>query len=295
MNDAIGAAAVTVIPSTSRRSSGLRRMLRRHGFVIGGATLLVIICALSLGAPWLVSDPLALSPSQRLKPPSAAFPFGTDMVGRDVLVRTIYGGRISLFIGFTTAFLSIAIGLCIGVLPSVFRRLDSLVMRIMDGLMAIPAVLLAIALIAASRPSVRNVIIAITVVEVPRVVRLVRSLVLTIREQPYIDAAIASGTGELGLIIHHVLPNTIPPLLVQATFICASAMLVEAALTFLGAGSPSEIPSWGNMIAEGRVFFQIAPWTIFFPGLVLSLTVLATNLLGDGLRDMLDPRLARRV
>ncbi len=168
-------------------------------------------------------------------------------------------------------------------------------MRIMDGLMSIPAILLAVALVAAARPSVLDVIIALTIVEVPRVVRLVRSLVLSIREQPFVDAAVSVGTNEFMLIVRHILPNTMAPLIVQATFICASAILAEAALTFLGAGTPSEIPSWGNMIAEGRLFFLIAPWIILFPGIALSCTVLAINLLGDGLRDMLDPRIARRI
>jgi peptide/nickel transport system permease protein len=273
----------------------LVRFAAKNSFVVAGAAIIVLLMLAAIAAPLLVGDPIALEPLARLKPPTAGHLFGTDQVGRDVLSRTVYGGRASLLIGFSVAAFSTLFGLAIGLLPSIYRFLDPIIMRIMDGLMAIPAVLLAVALVAAAKPSATNVIIALTIVEVPRVVRLVRSLVLSIREQPFVDAAISVGTNEFMLIVRHILPNTMAPLIVQATFICAAAILAEAALTFLGAGTPSETPSWGNMIAEGRLFFLVAPWIILFPGIALSLTVLAINLLGDGLRDMLDPRIARRI
>jgi len=250
----------------------------------------------ALLAPWLGTvDPQALSPAQRLKPPSSEHWFGTDMLGRDVYSRVVYGARISLTVGIAVAALSVAIGLAIGLVTGFVRWLDAIVMRIMDGLMSIPSVLLAIALMALTKASVGNVIVAITVAEVPRVVRLVRGLVLSLREQPFVEAAIAAGTTLPLILTRHILSNTVAPLLVQGTYICASAMIVEAILSFIGAGTPPNIPSWGNIMAEARSLFQIAGYLIFFPGLFLSLTVLAVNLLGDGMRDALDPRLARRM
>jgi len=240
-------------------------------------------------------DPQALSPAQRLKPPSSEHWFGTDMLGRDVYSRVVYGARISLTVGIAVAALSVAIGLAIGLVTGFVRWLDAIVMRVMDGLMSIPSVLLAIALMALTTASVGNVIAAITVAEVPRVVRLVRGLVLSLREQPFVEAAVAAGTTLPLILTRHILPNTVAPLLVQGTYICASAMIVEAILSFIGAGTPPNIPSWGNIMAEARSLFQIAGYLIFFPGLFLSLTVLAVNLLGDGMRDALDPRLARRM
>ena len=248
-----------------------------------------------MAAPLIADDPMRLNPIKRLQPPSSEYWFGADFLGRDVYARTIYGGRISLLVGLAVALISTTIGLVIGLCAGYIRWVDAIVMRIMDGLMAIPGVLLAIALISLAGASIVNVIIAISVPEIPRVVRLVRSVVLTIREQPYVEAALSVGTRLPKVLGMHILPNTIAPLIVQATYVCASAVVIEAILSFLGAGTPPEIPSWGNIMAEGRTYFQISPWIIFFPGAFLAVTVLAVNVLGDGLRDSLDPRIARRM
>ena len=270
-------------------------LLRRHPTMIFGGVLFSLVAILSLIAPWVAGDPITFSSFDRLQAPSAEFWFGSDMLGRDIYSRTVYGARVSLIVGLSVAVLSTVVGLTLGLVSGFSRGLDPIIMRIMDGLMAIPSILIAMALVALTETSVQNVIFAITVAEIPRVVRLVRSVVLTIREQPYVEAAIAIGGGYVKILLRHILPNTMAPLIVQATFICAQAILIEAALSFLGAGTPSEVPTWGNIISEGRVVFQIAPWIIIFPGVALSLTVLAVNLLGDGLRDTLDPRLARRM
>jgi peptide/nickel transport system permease protein len=273
-----------------------RNVLRRYPTMVIGGVLLVLMIAAAVFAPLLFTvDPIALSPIQRLKPPSEVQWFGTDMLGRDIYSRTIYGARISLFVGLAAAALSVAIGLSIGLVAGYIRLMDAVLMRVMDGLMAIPGILLAIALVSLSGASLITVTIAITIPEIPRVVRLVRSVVLSVREEPYVEAAVAAGTRLPLILVRHVLPNTIPPLIVQATYVCASAMLTEAILGFLGAGTPPEIPSWGNIMAEGRTYFQIAPWIIFFPGIALAITVLAVNVLGDGLRDTLDPRIAKKM
>ncbi len=270
--------------------------LRRHPTAIAGAVVLLLMVGVALFAPWLgTTDPLALSPIKRLKPPSAEYWFGTDMIGRDVYSRVVYGTRVSLSVGLAVALLAGVIGLTIGLVTGYLRWLDAVMMRVMDGLMSIPSVLLAIALISLTKASLQNVIIAIAITEVPRVVRLVRSLVLTLREQPYVEAAVASGTRLPAILLRHILPNTVAPLLVQATYICASAMITEAILSFIGAGTPPNIPSWGNIMAEARSLIQVAGTILLFPGLFLSITVLSVNLLGDGMRDALDPRLARRL
>jgi peptide/nickel transport system permease protein len=263
--------------------------------VIGAATLLLMIF-IAIFAPFLATvDPQAVAPLNRLKPPSWEYWFGTDALGRDVYSRVMYGTRVSLTVGISVAVLSTVIGLAIGLITGFVRWVDAIVMRIMDGLMSIPSILLAIALMALTKASIENVIIAITIAEVPRVVRLVRSLVLGLREQPYVEAAAASGTPLLKTLLRHILPNIAAPLLVQATYICASAMITEAILSFIGAGTPPNIPSWGNIMAESRSLFQIAGYLILFPSIFLSATVLAVNYLGDGLRDALDPRLSRRM
>lgn len=280
----------------SPASQRFRYLLRRHPTAIAGGAVLLVMILVALCAPWLTTvDPQEVSPIRRLRPPSAEFWFGSDMLGRDVFSRVIYGARVSLSIGIAVALLSTIAGLAIGLVTGYVRWLDAIVMRIMDGLMSIPPVLLAIALMALTRASIENVIAAITLAEVPRVVRLVRGLVLTLREQPYVEAAVAAGTKLPRILLRHILPNTVAPLLVQATYVCASAMITEAILSFVGAGTPPNIPSWGNIMAEARSLFQIAGYLIYFPGIFLSVTVLAVNLLGDGMRDALDPRLARRM
>jgi peptide/nickel transport system permease protein len=273
----------------------LWRQIRRHPTIAVGLVLLVGLIAMAVFAPWLTGDPLKHASINRLRPPSERFWFGTDQFGRDVFARTIHGARISLIVGLSVAALASLIGLAIGLACGFYKWLDAIVMRVMDGIMAIPSILLAIALITLARPGLGAVIVAILIPEIPRVVRLVRAVVLGIRGQPYIEGAIAGGTRGIKLLVRHVLPNTVAPLIVQATYVSASAILTEAGLSFLGAGVPPETPSWGNIIAQGKTFFQIAPWSILIPGAFLALTVLAVNLLGDGLRDRLDPRLARRM
>ena len=273
-----------------------RDAFRRHPTALIGGAILVAMVVIAIAAPWVGTvDPLAVFPSKRLHPPSAESWLGTDMLGRDVYSRVVYGARVSLIVGLAVAALSTLLGLAIGLVTGYVRRLDAVVMRIMDGLMSIPSVLLAIALMALTKGSIGNVIVAITLAEMPRVVRLVRSLVLSLREQPYVEAAIAAGTTLPRILVRHILPNIVAPLLVQGTYVCGSAMITEAILSFIGAGTPPNIPSWGNIMAEGRSLVQIAGYLIIFPGICLSLTVLAVNLLGDGMRDALDPRLARRM
>jgi peptide/nickel transport system permease protein len=269
--------------------------IRRNPTIFVGAALLAVLIAIAIMGPWFVADPFRQAPINRLRPPSERFWFGTDQFGRDVFSRTVHGARVSLIVGLSVAALASLIGLGIGLLCGYFRRVDGVIMRVMDGIMAIPTILLAIALITLTRPGLGIVIVAIVIPEVPRIVRVIRSVVLSIRTQPYVESAIAGGTRSTMLLVRHILPNALAPLIVQATYVCASAMLIEAGLSFLGAGVPPEIPSWGNIIAQGRTFFQIAPWNILIPGAFLAVTVLAVNMLGDGLRDRLDPRLARRM
>jgi peptide/nickel transport system permease protein len=247
-------------------------------------------------APLLFTvDPTALAPSRRNRVPSELYWFGTDHLGRDIYSRVVYGARISLIVGFGVAITASIAGLAIGLVSGMVRWSDGIIMRIVDGMMSIPPILLAIALMALTRGSVGNVILAITLAEIPRVARLVRGVVLTLREQPYVDAAIAAGTRTPMVILRHILPNTLAPMIVQATYICASAMIVEAILSFIGAGIPPTIPSWGNIMADGRTLWQVRPHIVMFPAIFLSLTVLAVNLVGDGLRDILDPRMAKRI
>lgn len=271
-------------------------LLRRYPQAAIAAVVLAFIVLAAIAAPLMGTvDPTALSPTSRLRPPSAANWLGTDHLGRDVWSRLVYGARVSVLVGLAVAALSILIGLVVGLVAGYLRWLDPVVMRVMDGLMAIPGILLAIAMVSVSGASLVTVIVAIMIPEVPRVVRVVRAVVLTVREEPYVEAAISVGTPLPLILLRHVLPNCVPPLIVQATYVCASAMLTEAILSFLGAGTPPVIPSWGNMVAEARLLFQIAPWNLLWPGAALALTILAVNILGDALRDRLDPKLAKRV
>jgi len=289
--------------------SAWKRLRKNPSVIIGGLLLFFIVALVPLAAFLTPLDPTEINPRNRNKPPgyeavykndqgekyTVAAHMGTDKLGRDVFTRVIYGARVSLIVGLSVATISVAIGLLIGLFAGYFRWIDTIVMRIMDGLMAIPAILLAIALVALSGATLFTVIIAIVIPEIPRVVRLVRSIVLSIREEPYVEAAISVGTPTRKILTRHVLPNTIAPLIVQGTFICGSAILLEAILSFLGVGVPPEIPTWGNIMAQGRDLFQIYPHSIFYPGIFLTLTVLAINMLGDGLRDSIDPRMAKEI
>jgi len=267
-----------------------RFVARQPMFVAGLAVLALVVLAGVLAPLWGTGDPLQMKPAQRLQPPSTERWFGSDHFGRDVYTRTLYGARISLVVGAAVSILSLALGTALGLVIGFYRRLDTVMMRVMDGLMAIPAILLALALMAMLRGSVRNVIIALLIPEIPRVIRLVRASVLSLREHTMVEAARALGVGTPRILLRYVLPALVAPLVVQATYICASAILFEAYLSFLGAGTPPHIPSWGNIMAEGKTYVQLAFWIILFPGLFLAVTVLAINLVGDGLRELLDVR-----
>lgn len=272
------------------------RWLRKNPTLVLGAVLLLAVALLSVCAPWVAThDPTDIDPLARMQAASAEHRFGTDALGRDVFSRAVWGGRVSMIVGLSVAVLATLGGIVLGLLAGFVRWADGPVMRVMDGLMAIPGILLAIALMAVTRASLLTVIVAITIPEIPRVVRLVRSLSLTLREQLFVEAAHAVGTRLPVVLVRHVLPNMVAPLVVQATFVAASAVLIEASLSFLGVGVPSTTPSWGNMMAEGRNFVAVAFHIILYPGILLALTVLAINMLGDGLRDALDPRLARQL
>jgi peptide/nickel transport system permease protein len=285
-------------------------MLWRNWSVLIGGTTLVLLLLIAIAAPWLGTvDPTLFDAASRDLRPGAAgeimtldgevlkhtFVMGSDSFGRDIYSRVLYGTRVSLVVGLASALLSVAFGVVFGLVAGYIRWLDGPLMRVMDGVMAIPAILIAIAVVALWRASLPTVIVAIAIPEIPRVTRLVRSLVLTIREEPYVEAAVALGTPTTKIMFGHILPNTIAPLLVQGTYICAFSILLEAILSFLGVGLPPDIPTWGNIMAEGRVQFVAYPHNVFFPGIFLALTVLAVNILGDGLRDTLDPKMAKRV
>jgi peptide/nickel transport system permease protein len=291
----IAPALPDILPAREPRK-GVLGIIRNNPAMAFGVFLLVVMLFLAIFAPLLGTvDPTALSTSRRTRLPSDQFWFGTDMLGRDIYSRVLYGTRVSLMVGFSVAILASVAGLTIGLVSGMVRWADSIIMRMIDGMMSIPPILLAIALMALTRGSMQNVIIAITIAEIPRVARLVRGVVLTLREQPYVDGAIAAGTRMPRLILRHILPNTLAPMIVQATYICASAMIVEAILSFIGAGIPPSVPTWGNIMADGRTLWQVRPHIIVFPAIFLSITVLAVNLVGDGLRDALDPRMAKRL
>ncbi|UXZ94530.1 ABC transporter permease [Pseudomonas phytophila] len=284
--------ASLTLPGPRRRMIGLPRVPLVSAISL---VVLVLIIAMAIFAPWVANhDPVALSPANRLKPPSADFWLGTDAYGRDLFSRIVYGAQVSLMVGIGVTVLSILIGLPLGLLAGYFRGLDAVLMRVMDGLMAIPGVLLAIAIVSLSSAGIWTVMIAIMIPEIPQVVRLVRSRVLSAREEPYVEAAVLMGTSTFRILLRHLMPTTVAPLIVQGTYICASAILTEAILSFLGAGIGTEIPSWGNIISEGRVYFQLKPSLVLWAGLALSLCILSINLLGDSVRDALDPRMKKR-
>jgi peptide/nickel transport system permease protein len=281
-------------PAKARR--GIMGLVRRHPTVAFGAALLALMALMAIFAPYLWTvDPSTINMARRARAPSELYWFGTDTLGRDLYSRVVYGARVSLIVGLSVAILASLAGLAIGLVSGMIRWADGIIMRAMDGMMSIPPILLAIALMALTRGSMSNVIMAITIAEIPRVSRLVRGVVLSLREQPYVDAAVAAGTRTPMIILRHILPNTVAPMTVQATYICASAMIIEAILSFIGAGVPPIVPSWGNIMADGRALWQVKPFIVFFPAIFLSLAVLAVNLLGDGMRDALDPRLAKAL
>ena len=287
------------VPQPTSAMQPVLRALRLPQLGFGSkiaALVLAVIVVLTLLAGWIAPhDPLTMNPMVRLQGPIEGHPLGTDNYGRDIFSRVLIGGQLSLIIGIATAAVSVALGLVIGMIAGFFRTADAIIMRMMDALMAIPSILLAIALVALNGPSVGSVIAAITIPEIPRVVRLVRAVILSAREEPYVEAAIALGTPMHKILIRHLVPNTTAPLIVQGTYILASAILTEAILSFLGAGVSTETPTWGNIMAEGRLFFRIKPELILYPGIALSLCILSINLLGDAARDMLDPRLKKRA
>jgi len=304
----LSAADVRAVAAESGGAALTRALVAHPGVRLGGAILLVI-ALMGVFAPLLAPvDPAYLDPTNRNELPgstSEVFPddgepftmthwLGTDQLGRDLFSRVLYGARVSLVVGLTVAAIAVVVGLVVGMVSGYIRWLDGVVMRLMDGLMAIPPILLALALVALWGAGLVTVILAVAIPEVPRVVRLVRSIVLSVREEPYVEAAVALGTPTPLVMSRHILPNTVAPLIVQGTYVCASAILVEAILSFLGVGIPTDIPTWGNIMAEGRLLFRVYPHNIFFPGVLLALTVLAVNMMGDGMRDTLDPKLQKR-
>ena len=303
------AGALADAPPVVGQPGAWSRVRRNLSVRIGGFFLLLLV-AIALAAPWLGTvDPSLFDPASRDLLPGRdgeittldgetlkhRFWMGSDSFGRDIYSRVVYGTQVSLVVGIATAAVALAIGIVLGLVAGYLRRVDGILMRFMDGIMAIPAILIAIALVAMWRGSLLTVVIAIAIPEIPRVTRLVRSLVLSIREEPYVEAAISLGTPTIKIMLRHVLPNTVAPLVVQGTFICGAGILTEAILSFLGVGLPPDIPTWGNVMAEGRAQFNEYPHNIFFPGIFLAITVLAVNIVGDGLRDTLDPKMAKRV
>jgi peptide/nickel transport system permease protein len=301
--------SIAQLVASSATGREIWHRLVRNPSVAIGATIVFLMVLIAIMAPLLGTvDPKAIDPAYRNRPPGSQqiitapdgeqttriFLMGADTLGRDVYSRVIFGTRVSLIVGITVALISTIVGLAIGLVAGYLRWVDAVIMRIMDGLMAIPGILLAIGLVAVWGAGLLTVTLAIVVPEIPRAVRLVRSVVLTIREEPYVEAAIAAGTPVPLILIRHVMPNTLAPMIVQGTFVCASAILIEAILSFLGIGIPTDIPTWGNIMAEGRQLFRVYPHTILFPGIFVAVTVLAVNMLGDGLRDTLDPRMKSR-
>jgi peptide/nickel transport system permease protein len=286
--------SVVALPRTERPARGVPRwltVLARRKITLAGAVLVVVMTIIGALASLIAGDPGFMDPAGRLATPSRAHWFGTDDVGRDVYSRVVHGARLSIAVGGAVVLLSMVLGLACGLAAGYYRRLDNPIMRVMDGLMAFPAIVLAIGLMAALGPSVINVVVAIAVVYTPRVARVVRGSVLVVRETSYVEAARALGASDLVLIGRHVLPNCLSPVIVQGSFVFAAAVLTEAALSFLGVGVPPYVPSWGVILAEGRLYIQQAPWLVLYPGAAIMLTILGLNLFGDGLRDLLDPKI----
>jgi len=274
-----------------RKHRWLKSLLRDKGVLIGGSVVLVMII-MAFTAPFITPrDPMFMDPMNRLKAPTDAHLFGTDGSGRDIFSMVIYGARISLRVGLSVMLFSGCVGVIMGLLSGYYRVLDNIIMRINDGMMAFPTILLAIALMAVLGPRVSNIIIALGIVHTPRMARIIRGTTLSAREIAYVEAARALGARDIVIALRHILPNCVAPMIVQGTFVFAFAVLDEASLSFLGVGAPPYIPSWGNVISEGRLFIREAPWITLFPGASILLTVLALHLLGDGLRDSLDPRM----
>ena len=301
--------ALSVESATVHVQLSAWQRVRRNASVRIGGTVMLLLVLVALLAPWLGTvDPSLFDPASRDLLPGKSgeittlegeqikhrFLMGSDSFGRDIYSRVIYGTQVSLIVGVSTAVVALAFGIVLGLLAGFLRWLDGPLMRVMDGLMAIPAILIAIALVALNGPSIGSVIIAITIPEMPRVVRLVRSVVLTAREEPYVEAAMALGSSTPKILFQHLLPNTMAPMIVQGTYVIASAILTEALLSVLGAGISTEIPTWGNIMAEGRQYFRINPGIILWPGLLLTICVLSINLIGDAVRDALDPRMKKR-
>ncbi|MCK1328736.1 ABC transporter permease [Bradyrhizobium sp. CW9] len=286
----VSSAAIDTVSMTQPRISGLSRLARRHPLVLFAGGLLTIVTVMALAAPLYARDPISMDAFNLLQPPSVEMWFGTDNLGRDVFARTMFGARVSLLVGFVSTAGAMLTGLLVGVTAGYSRGFDNVIMRIMDGLMSIPTILLAIALVSLTGSGIGILVVAIAIPYVPTVARLVRSVVLGVRDCPYVVAAQCGGARPPKVLWRHVLPSTITPLMVQSANVCAGAILTEASLSFLGVGVPPDIPSWGNMIASSRLYLSIAPMTIFAPSICLAITVLAVNLLGDGLRDAFDPR-----
>jgi len=301
--------SASIAAASTKRKSLWLVALRNPNVIVGGLILLAMLL-IAILAPFLGTvDPTRIDPAARNKKPGTEITYrlddgttakrvaimGTDSLGRDVYSRVLYGARVSLAVGVAVSIIAVIIGMIIGLVSGYIRWADGIIMRVMDGLMAIPGILLAIALVSIWRAGLITVVFAIVVPDVPRVVRLVRSIVLTVREEPYVEGAISVGTPTWILMFRHILPNTVAPLIVQGTFLAAAAILTEAALSFLGIGIPPEIPSWGNIMAEGRTLFRVFPHNILYPGIFLALTVLAINIMGDGLRDTLDPKMSKKV
>ena len=291
MTETTAPGLVHVAAPLRKRKTTLRRLLE-HRLFMTGLVLFMLMVIMAVFADWIAThNPVQVRARFRFRAPGLDNFFGTDNFGRDIFTRVVYGARLSISIGFATVALTALVGTSIGLLAGYFRKLDNILMRFMDALMAFPTILLALALAAALGPSAVNIVVALSAVYIPRVARVVRASVLVVREADYVHAAHAVGASNLRIMVEHILPNSMAPLMVQLTFVFAYAVIAEAVLSFLGVGPPPPTPSWGNIIAEGKDYIREAAWITLFPGIAIAMTVLGLNLLGDGLRDVLDPRM----